>query len=192
VTLRLLLIEHKHADAELTVDHLRSSGLDVAPKRVAAPDDFALALSEMRPHAILSNGDVPEFSALDALRLLEEQGLPTPFIVITDGLDHGAAVEYMRAGADDIVHKTHMGRLRPALERALDLREGLSRLSPRQVEVLRLVADGHTTPAIAEKLGISVKTAETHRTEMMRRLDLHDVASLVRYAVQVRLIPRPG
>lgn len=57
-------------------------------------------------------------------------------------------------------------------------------LTPRQREVLQLIAEGHSTKEIAEKLSISVKTAKTHRSELMRRLDLHDVASLVRYAIQ--------
>jgi DNA-binding NarL/FixJ family response regulator len=192
VTHRLLLVEDDPADAELAVEHLRLSGLEVAARRVVAPEEFTRALADLRPHAILFDHGLADFSAVDALGLLEERSLPTPFIVLTGGLDESEAVACMRAGADDIVLKTHMARLRSALDRALALREGLNKLSPRQMEVLRLVAEGRTTPAIAEELGISVKTADTHRTEMMRRLDLHDVASLVRYAVQVRLIPRPG
>ena len=192
MTHRLLLVEDNPADAELAVEHLRSSGLVVAPRRVVGPDEFGSGLDDIEPHAILFDHGVPGFSAVDALGVLEERRLPTPFIVLTGALDESQAVECMRAGADDIVLKSHMARLRPALDRALELRSGLSKLSPRQIEVLRLVAEGQTTPGIAEELGISVKTADTHRTEMMRRLDMHDVAALVRYAVQVRLIPRPG
>lgn len=61
-------------------------------------------------------------------------------------------------------------------------------LTPRQREVLQLIAEGHSTKEIAEKLNISLKTAKTHRSELMRRLDLHDVASLVRYAVQIGIV----
>lgn len=61
-------------------------------------------------------------------------------------------------------------------------------LTPRQREVLQLIAEGHSTKEIAEKLNISVKTAKTHRSELMRRLGLHDVASLVRYAMQIGLV----
>jgi DNA-binding NarL/FixJ family response regulator len=61
-------------------------------------------------------------------------------------------------------------------------------LSPRQHEVLRLVAEGLPTKVIAKRLGISVKTAETHRAQMMDRLDIHDVAGLVRYAIRTGLI----
>lgn len=61
-------------------------------------------------------------------------------------------------------------------------------LTPRQREVLQLIAEGYSTNEIAEKLNISAKTAKTHRSELMRRLDLHDVASLVRYAMQIGLV----
>jgi DNA-binding NarL/FixJ family response regulator len=61
-------------------------------------------------------------------------------------------------------------------------------LTPRQVEVLRLIAEGRTTKAIAQKLGISVKTVEAHRTQLMERLDIHDIAGLVRYAIRTKLL----
>ncbi len=57
-------------------------------------------------------------------------------------------------------------------------------LTSRQREVLQLIAEGCSTKDIANKLRLSVKTVETHRTELMRRLDIHDVAGLVRYAVR--------
>jgi DNA-binding NarL/FixJ family response regulator len=67
-------------------------------------------------------------------------------------------------------------------------RDLLASLSPRQREVLRLIAEGRTTKQIAQVLDISVKTVETHRAQLMERLDIHDVAGLVRYAIQVGLI----
>ena len=57
-------------------------------------------------------------------------------------------------------------------------------LTPRQREVLQLIAEGLTTKEIAKRLQISVKTAETHRTNLMRKLGLHSVADLTRYAVR--------
>jgi DNA-binding NarL/FixJ family response regulator len=57
-------------------------------------------------------------------------------------------------------------------------------LTPRQREILRLIALGRPTKAIAESLGISVKTVETHRAQLMDRLDIRDVAGLVRFAVR--------
>ncbi|HSE15455.1 MAG TPA: response regulator transcription factor [Pyrinomonadaceae bacterium] len=64
----------------------------------------------------------------------------------------------------------------------------LATLSPRQREVLRLIAEGKTTKQIAQVLEISVKTVETHRAQLMERLGIHDVAGLVRYAILVGLI----
>jgi DNA-binding NarL/FixJ family response regulator len=64
----------------------------------------------------------------------------------------------------------------------------LESLTPRQREILQLIAEGHSTKEIARLLKVSVKTAEAHRTQLMMRLDLHDVAAVVRYAIQVGLV----
>ena len=64
----------------------------------------------------------------------------------------------------------------------------LDRLSPRQREILQLIAEGHSTKEIAFRLSLSAKTVETHRSLLMERLDIHDVAGLVRFAIQVGLV----
>jgi DNA-binding NarL/FixJ family response regulator len=74
------------------------------------------------------------------------------------------------------------------LKRAGGGETSLERLTSRQREVLQLIAEGHTTKEIAATLNISVKTAETHRTQVMDQLDIHDVAGLVRYAIRMGLI----
>jgi DNA-binding NarL/FixJ family response regulator len=61
-------------------------------------------------------------------------------------------------------------------------------LTPRQREILQLVAEGKSTKDIAKALDLSVKTVETHRAQIMERLDIHDVAGLVRYAIRLGLI----
>ncbi|MCC5025330.1 MAG: response regulator transcription factor [Candidatus Synoicihabitans palmerolidicus] len=61
-------------------------------------------------------------------------------------------------------------------------------LTDREREILQLVAESHSTKEIALKLGISVKTVDNHRTNLMRKLNLHDVASLTRYSVEIGLI----
>ena len=61
-------------------------------------------------------------------------------------------------------------------------------LTPRQREVLRLLAQSVTTKGIARRLGLSVKTVETHRAQLMARLGIHDVAGLVRYALRTGLV----
>ena len=65
---------------------------------------------------------------------------------------------------------------------------GLEALSPRQTEILKAIAGGRSTKQIAYDLGLSVKTIETHRAQIMERLDIHDVAGLVRFAVRVKLV----
>ena len=61
-------------------------------------------------------------------------------------------------------------------------------LTDREREILKLVAESHSTREIAEKLKISVKTVDNHRTNLMRKINLHDVASLTRYAVEIGLV----
>jgi DNA-binding NarL/FixJ family response regulator len=64
----------------------------------------------------------------------------------------------------------------------------LDALTPRQREILQLVAEGHTSKDIAQRLGLSFKTVEAHRAQIMERLDLHDLPALVRFAVRVGLV----
>ncbi len=66
--------------------------------------------------------------------------------------------------------------------------EAADPLTPRQREVLKLIAEGQTTKAIARRLDIGVKTADTHRVQLMERLGIHDIAGLVRYAIRIGLI----
>jgi DNA-binding NarL/FixJ family response regulator len=67
-------------------------------------------------------------------------------------------------------------------------KSSVEQLTPRQREVLKMIAEGHSTKEIAYRMGVSVKTVETHRTQLMERLDIRDVAGLVRYAIRVGLI----
>jgi DNA-binding NarL/FixJ family response regulator len=64
----------------------------------------------------------------------------------------------------------------------------LAVLTPRQREVMQLVAEGHTSKDIAQQLGLSYRTVETHRNQLMRRLDIHDLTGLVRFAVRVGMV----
>jgi DNA-binding NarL/FixJ family response regulator len=84
--------------------------------------------------------------------------------------------------------KGDLSGLGAAVAAAVAVRQPLQGLSPRQREVLRLMADGRTTRAIGQELGISVKTVEAHRSELMRRLGIRHVAGLTRYAMRVGLV----
>ena len=64
----------------------------------------------------------------------------------------------------------------------------LERLTPRQREILQLIAEGQTVKEIAGRLNISAKTVETHRARLMKRLDIYDVPGLVHYAIRMGLV----
>jgi DNA-binding NarL/FixJ family response regulator len=78
------------------------------------------------------------------------------------------------------------------VQRGGELRDPRERLTSRQREVLQLIAEGHTTKEIARRLGLSVKTVEAHRAQLMERLQIHDVAGLVRWAIRFGVVaPEP-
>jgi DNA-binding NarL/FixJ family response regulator len=187
-----VLLDDSEADATLIVERLRSSGLEVEARRVTTLDSFRRALTDFRPDLVISDHGLPDCSPVVAVRAAKEVSPTTPFIVVSGHADDRMSVASLREGADDLVAKSALEHLRPAVDRAFERRTGLRSLSPRQVEVLRLIVLGESTPEIARRLGLSVKTIQTHRAELMRRLDIHDISGLVRYAVKVRLLPMNG
>ncbi len=187
--LRVLLLEDSEADGELIEHALRQSGGPVTTRRVATRDEFVHALNEFGPDVVLSDHSLSAYNAPAAMRDLRAIRPTAPLIVVSGALDATMAVSCIRAGAEDIVLKHNMDRLAPAIEGALAVRRTLQKLSPRQLEVLRLVAEGQTTREIARRLGISDKTVETHRGEIMKRTGIHDAVTLVRYAVRLGLVP---
>ena len=72
--------------------------------------------------------------------------------------------------------------------RTADNADSLERLTPRQREVLQLIAEGNSTKQIAKRLSVSVKTVETYRSQLMDALDIHDIAGLTRYAIRKGLV----
>ncbi len=187
--LRVLLLEDSAADAELAESHLVRAGLNVRCARVSTRDQFVRALGEFNPDVVLSDHALADFNPLAALGVLQSLRPGAPFILVSGALDEPAAVACLRAGAETLVLKDRLHRLGPAVEAALEARRDLARLSPRQLQILCFVARGYTTPEIAERLGIKDKTVETHRSEIMKRTGLHDLVSLVRYAVRLGLVP---
>lgn len=124
VPLRLLLLEDDAADAELTLSELRRSGFEVAWERVFNESDYRAALQYAAaghaPDLILADYNLPQFNALEALRLLLDSHLTVPFIIVTGALGEERAVECMRQGATDYLLKDRLGRLGSAVQRALD------------------------------------------------------------------------
>ena len=146
------------------------------------------ALRNFEPDIILFDHGLARYDAMAALRAARAERPATPIIVVTNTLDEEAAVVTLKAGVDDYLLKEHLTRLGPAIAAAQSVRGPLRRLTPRQIDVLRLMAEGLTTRDIARRLTLSVKTVETHRAAVMSRLAIHDLAGLVRYALRVGLI----
>jgi DNA-binding NarL/FixJ family response regulator len=188
-TLRVLLLEDSSEDAELIAHTLRRAGMRVVTERVATRDEFERALHEFTPDVVLSDHSLSQFNAPAALDVLRAVRPVTPLIVVSGALDAKMAVACVRAGAEDLIVKHELHRLPQAIESALAIRQRIETLSPRQLQVLGLVSQGLTTKQVAERLGISDKTVETHRGEIMKRTGLHDVVSLVRFAIRLGLVP---
>jgi DNA-binding NarL/FixJ family response regulator len=161
----------------------------VVTERVATRDEFERALHEFTPDVVLSDHSLSQFNAPAALDVLRAVRPVTPLIVVSGALDAKMAVACVRAGAEDLIVKHELHRLPQAIESALAIRQRIETLSPRQLQVLGLVSQGLTTKQVAERLGISDKTVETHRGEIMKRTGLHDVVSLVRFAIRLGLVP---
>jgi len=188
-TLRVLLLDANRTDAELIEEQLRRTGMKVITQRVDSAQAFTSALRDFAPDVVIADHSLAQFSAQAALEVLRALRPAAPLIVVSDFIDEQTAVASLRAGAEDIVLKHHLGRLGSVIEAALSVRRRLGKLSPRQLEVLQHVAEGHTTREIAGRLKLSAKTVETHRGEVMKRLGIHDVVGLVRYAVRIGLVP---
>jgi len=139
---------------------------------------------------------------VDILRRISKK-LPQMRVLVFSGHENPVLVrEMLEAGAHGFVEKpaglfefkkgleteadggTYFGPVlaNPATSNAPDF------ITDREREILQLVAESHSTKEIAAKLGISVKTVDNHRTNLMRKLNLHDIASLTRYALEVGLI----
>jgi DNA-binding NarL/FixJ family response regulator len=187
-SLRILLLADSEADAELVRHELDRSGLHTIIERVESEAAFASALRDFTPNVVLSDHSPPKFDAQVALAQLRELRPTTPLIIVTGSLIGDKIVACVRAGAEDVIIKEHLDRLAPAIMHAVHLRRPLDKLTARQIEVLRLVAEGYRTREIATHLKLSVKTIESHRGEIMKRLDIHDLVGLVRYAMRVGLV----
>jgi DNA-binding NarL/FixJ family response regulator len=188
-SLRILILDDNAADADLVRRELARGEKVIITERVDSQAAFTRALDTFAPDVILSDHGLAEFRATDALQLARAAHPTVPLIMVVGALDEQTFVTALRAGAEDFVLKDNLGRLGLVIEQALAVRRPLRMLSPRQIEVLRFVSEGYTTRDIARRLGISVKTVETHRSDLMKRLGIHDVPGLVRYAVRVGLVP---
>lgn len=189
--LRILILEGDARDAEIEAQALRDAHPACAVQVVDSRGAFTEALESFAPDVLPSDSSVPGFPVLEALHLLQEH-LPPTLLILVCGMLEPAGLQCLKAGAADLVLKGEVARLGPAIQSALEVRAPLRRLSARQCAVLRRLAAGQSTKGIAGELRISVKTIETHRAEVMKRLGIHDLAGLVRYAVHVGIVSALG
>ena len=187
--LRILLLEDNAADAALISHELQQSGMRILVTQVDSAESFTAALKSFAPDVVLSDHSLAEFDSRAALEVLRDVRPTVPFIIITGALVGGQAGAAIRAGAEDVILKTSTRGLEASISTAIAVRRLLRALTDRQIQVLKLVAEGHRTREVAKRLGLSIKTVESHRGEVMKRLRIHDVVSLVRYAIRVGLIP---
>jgi len=190
------------------------SGLQVVAE--AGTGREALQLIEMhRPDVVLMDVMMPELNGLDATARVAASFPDVRVLILSMNAGEEYVLPALRAGAAGYLPKNSspfelelairtVARGQPYLSSAVskhviarclhdsaNMISSLERLTPRQRETLQLIAEGQTAKGIAQRLNISVRTAELHRTQLMEALDIHEVAGLVRYAIRMGLVT-PG
>jgi len=187
--LRVLLLTPDPRDADLITGAVERSTPPNTVVHVETRAEFVRALEVFEPDVILCDHGVAEFSAAGALRLAQARLQASPFLLLADTFEQSAS-DCLKMGAWDCIFRSDLSRLLPAINLAMEARTPLRRLSRRQREVLQLLAMGCSTRQIAQRLRLSVKTVETHRAAVMKRLGIRQLANLVRYSLRVGLIQR--
>lgn len=174
---------------------LKTSGFDVEtwPSGVA----FLKDVRDLRPGCILLDVRMPELDGLEVQQALNERGVAMPVIVLTGHGDISIAVRAMKAGAVDFIEKpfekssilhaieTAFGRLADhagRAERAHDAATAIAGLTARERDVLDGLAHGLPNKTIAYDLGISPRTVEVHRANLMSKLSVRSLSDALRIA----------
>jgi DNA-binding NarL/FixJ family response regulator len=160
---------------------------------------------QLHPEVAILDISMPLLNGIFAAREIIKANPRTKIVLLTQHTEDQMVLESLRAGVTGYVLKTRatselVHALRAVCRGEMYLTQSISRavvqaflmkdslptrpLSDRERQVLQLVAEGKTTKEIASLLGISVNTAESHRTNLMEKLDIHDTAGLVRYALR--------
>jgi len=187
---------------------LERDGIEVAGEALDGREAVRLA-GEHSPDVAVLDLSMPLLNGLDAAREIRKVSPDTKLIILTRHTEEQYVIEALRAGVNGYLLKTKAAAvlvqaikdistgslyvshaLSPDVLQAYLAREELrtSALSGREREVLQLIAEGKSMKEIAALLGISVKTVETHRMRLMGKLDIHETAGLVRYAIRQGMI----
>jgi two-component system response regulator NreC len=167
------------------------------------------AAEKTHPDVAILDIRMPVLNGVDATREMKKSSPKTKIIILTQHDENQYVTEALQAGAKGYVLKSQgaedlVHAIREVCRGAVYLSPSISHtvvgaylskgtvspdaLSGRERQVLQLVGEGKSTKDIAMQLGISVKTAESHRARLMKKLDIHETASLVRYAIRRGLI----
>jgi two-component system response regulator NreC len=187
---------------------LERRGFKVVAEACDGREAVQLAASTHPDVAVLDLA-MPSLNGMDAAREMTRDAPHLKTILLTMHTEEPYVLDALRTGISGYVLKTQatedlVQAIEEVVRGSVYLSPRVSRtvvdayrskrdppadpLSPREREVLQLVAEGRTTKEVANILGISTKTAESHRTRIMSKLDVHETASLVRYAIRTGLV----
>jgi DNA-binding NarL/FixJ family response regulator len=214
-TLRILIADD-HDILRRGVRHLLSSRPEWQICAEARNGREAVLLcEEHKPEVAILDISMPELNGLEATRRIRRQSPSTSIIILSLHFSDELVKEVVEAGARGYVMKADTDRdLLNAVEAIANQRTFFtpraaemllsnlsdrlapyeaptllrSRLTPREREIVQLLAEGNSSKEVAGVLGISVKTAETHRANIMRKLQVHSASELVRYAIKNSII----
>ena len=130
--LKALIVEDSEFDARIIVNSLRQGGYAPKVTRVETPETLQEALRNEVWEVVISDYNLPDFNALDALKIVQASGLDLPFIIVSGGIGEATAVDAMKAGAHDYIMKGNQARLCPAVQR--EMREAAERQARRKAE----------------------------------------------------------
>lgn len=188
----LYLVDDNAGFRDSTAWLLETAGFEVTAFASAADfmHDYAKARHNELPECLICDIRMPQMSGLQLQAELKRLGICLPLVFVTAHGDVPLAVEAMREGAANFLEKPFaqhalVDAVRAAMTSAHggDTDAALARLSPRERQVLDLVVASKSNKVIADILGISTKTVELHRANMMNKLDVHSLPELMKVAL---------
>jgi DNA-binding NarL/FixJ family response regulator len=185
--LRVVLVDESSTSGDVVADALKRSGYEVLVERADQEEALVSLLKGFWPDVVFASQQAGQLGLPAVLAAVRTNRPTVPVMLLAGPGEEQRTASWIRAGVEDVVRRDAAGQVAEAVQRALEVRQPLSRLSPRQIEVLRLITEGLTSREIASRLRLSEKTVETHRSAVAQRLGIRDVAGLVRYAVRVGL-----